>query len=154
MFSPVPIGFVQSPFKETSKIPRGLGAKHDAEGVLEILREFAPGLMDIEGFSHLFVLWEFDRADGYDLIAHPPADEKRGTRRVFDAVASTAESDCADGGGVAAPRWDIALCARRGHAGWHADSGHQALFVERAGGEAEEGMAGGSGREESTGNRE
>jgi tRNA-Thr(GGU) m(6)t(6)A37 methyltransferase TsaA len=68
---------VQSPYKETSKIPRGLGAKHDAEGVLEILREFAPGLMDIEGFSHLYVLWEFDRADGYDLIAHPPTDEKR-----------------------------------------------------------------------------
>ena len=73
----LPIGFVQSPFKETSKIPRGLGAKHDAEGVLEILREFAPGLMDIEGFSHLYVLWEFDRADGYDLIAQPPTDEKR-----------------------------------------------------------------------------
>jgi tRNA-Thr(GGU) m(6)t(6)A37 methyltransferase TsaA len=68
---------VQSPYKETSKIPRGLGAKHEAEGVLEILREFAPGLMDIEGFSHLYVLWEFDRADGYDLIAHPPTDEKR-----------------------------------------------------------------------------
>lgn len=33
--------------------------------------------MDVEGFSHLFVLWEFDRAEGYDLIAHPPTDEKR-----------------------------------------------------------------------------
>jgi tRNA-Thr(GGU) m(6)t(6)A37 methyltransferase TsaA len=33
--------------------------------------------MDIEGFSHLYVLWEFDRADGFDLIAHPPTDEKR-----------------------------------------------------------------------------
>jgi len=43
MFNPVAIGFVQSPYKETSKIPRGLGAKHDAEGVLEILREFGAG---------------------------------------------------------------------------------------------------------------
>ncbi len=77
MFTFSPIGFVQSPYKETSKIPRGLGAKHDAEGVLEILREFGPGLMDIEGFSHLYVLWAFDRADGFDLIAHPPTDEKR-----------------------------------------------------------------------------
>ena len=77
MFTFSPIGFVQSPFKETSAIPRGLGAKHDAEGVLEILREFEPGLTDIEGFSHLYVLWAFDRADGFDLIAHPPSDEKR-----------------------------------------------------------------------------
>jgi tRNA-Thr(GGU) m(6)t(6)A37 methyltransferase TsaA len=77
MFTFQPIGFVQSPFKETSTIPKGLGAKHEAEGVLEILREFEPGLADIEGFSHLYVIWAFDRADGFDLIAHPPADEKR-----------------------------------------------------------------------------
>jgi tRNA-Thr(GGU) m(6)t(6)A37 methyltransferase TsaA len=77
MFTFHPIGYVHTPYKDTSSIPRGLGAKHEAEGVLEILREFAPGLADIEGFSHLFVIWAFDRADGYDLIAHPPTDEKR-----------------------------------------------------------------------------
>ena len=77
MFTFKPIGFVQSPFKETSSIPRGLGAKHDAEGALEILPEFEAGLMDIEGFSHLYVLWAFDRAERFDLIAHPPTDEKR-----------------------------------------------------------------------------
>ena len=77
MFTAQPIGFIHSPFHETSAIPKGLGAKHDAEGVIELLREFEPGLADIEGFSHLFVLWEFDRADGFDLIAHPPTDESR-----------------------------------------------------------------------------
>lgn len=77
MFTFSPIGFAQTPYKETSSIPRGCGAKHEAEGVLEILREFEAGLGDIEGFSHLYVLWAFDRADGFDLIAHPPTDEKR-----------------------------------------------------------------------------
>ncbi len=77
MFTAQPIGFIRSPFRETSAIPKGLGAKHDAEGAIELLREFEPGLLDIEGFSHLYVLWEFDRADGFDLIAHPPTDEKR-----------------------------------------------------------------------------
>jgi tRNA-Thr(GGU) m(6)t(6)A37 methyltransferase TsaA len=77
MFIFRPIGFVQSPYQDTSLIPRGLGAKHEAEGVLEILREFEAGLTDIEGFSHLYVLWAFDRAEGFDLIAHPPSDEKR-----------------------------------------------------------------------------
>jgi len=77
MFTAHPIGYIHSPFRETSAIPKGLGARHDAEGTIELLPEFGPGLMDIEGFSHLFVLWQFDRAAGYDLIAHPPTDEKR-----------------------------------------------------------------------------
>jgi tRNA (adenine37-N6)-methyltransferase len=77
MFTAQPIGYIRSPYKETSAIPKGLGAKHDAEGTIELLREFSPGLMDVEGFSHLFVLWEFDRADGFDLVAHPPTDAKR-----------------------------------------------------------------------------
>ncbi len=77
MFTAHPIGFIRSPYRETSAIPKGLGAKHEAEGAIELLREFEPGLADIEGFSHLFVIWEFDRAEGYDLVAHPPTDEKR-----------------------------------------------------------------------------
>src|SRR5512142_1063858 len=56
-----PIGFVRSPFSDTRDIPKGLGAKHPEEGVLEVLPELEPGLLDIEGFSHLFVLWVFDR---------------------------------------------------------------------------------------------
>ena len=76
MFTPRPIGFVSSPFKQTAAIPKGLGAKHTAEGVLKILPEFEPGLNDIEGFSHLFVLWTFDRSDGFDLSAAPPSDDR------------------------------------------------------------------------------
>jgi len=47
MFTFNPIGFVSSPFKETASIPKGLGAKHSAEGVLNILPEFEPGLTGI-----------------------------------------------------------------------------------------------------------
>ena len=81
MFTSRPIGFVRSPYTRTSDIPKGLGAKHDTEGVLSILPEFGPGLMDIEGFSHLFVLWEFDRSKDFDLVASPPADNR--THGVF-----------------------------------------------------------------------
>ena len=76
MFTPRPIAFVHSPYKETSAIPRGLGAKHLAEGSIELLREFEAGLADIDGFSHLFVLWYFDRVQDFSLIAHPPADNR------------------------------------------------------------------------------
>ena len=76
MFTPRPIGFVRSPYQETGAVPKGLGAKHEAEGTLEILPEFEPGLTDIEGISHLFVLWEFDRAQGFELLGTPPSDDR------------------------------------------------------------------------------
>ncbi len=71
-----PIGYVRGPYKETSQIPKGLGAKHDAEGEFEILAEFEAGLKDIEGFSHLMIVWAFDRSEGFDLCGKPPCDDR------------------------------------------------------------------------------
>ncbi len=76
MFTPQPIGFVHSPYQNTAEIPKGLGARHEADGMLEILPEFEPGLRDIEGFSHLFVLWTFDRSQGFELLGTPPSDNQ------------------------------------------------------------------------------
>lgn len=76
MFSSRPIGYIQSPYEATKDIPKGPGAKHDAEGVLEILPEFEAGLMDIEGFSHLFVLWEFHQSKDIELVGTPPIDNQ------------------------------------------------------------------------------
>lgn len=72
-----PIGFVRSPFREKTTIPKGPDAKHEAEGTLEILPELERGLQDIEGFSHLFVVWVFDRAEPGDVLeATPPTDDR------------------------------------------------------------------------------
>jgi len=76
MFEMRPIGFVRTPYSETSQIPKGCGAKHEAEGVLEILPEFEQGLTDIEGFSHLFVIWAFHKAEGFSLLGKPPTDDR------------------------------------------------------------------------------
>jgi tRNA (adenine37-N6)-methyltransferase len=76
MFVPKPIGFVSSPYQNSKEIPKGLHAKHEAEGVLRILPEFEIGLTDIEGFSHLFVLWQFDRHQDFELIGRPPFDDR------------------------------------------------------------------------------
>jgi tRNA (adenine37-N6)-methyltransferase len=86
MFTPRPIGFVSSPYKDASEVPKGLGVKHEADGVLKILPEFEPGLTDIEGFSHLIVIWEFDRSPklglrgdelpGAELLGTPPSDNR------------------------------------------------------------------------------
>jgi tRNA (adenine37-N6)-methyltransferase len=76
MFSMRPIGYVRSGYKNTKEIPKGLGVKHDAEGGLDILDEFTEGLTDVEGFSHLYVIWAFDRAEGFDLTVTPPSDNR------------------------------------------------------------------------------
>jgi tRNA-Thr(GGU) m(6)t(6)A37 methyltransferase TsaA len=76
MFTLRPIGFVRSNYTNTSEIPKGLGARHEAEAILEILPEFEAGLTDIEGFSHLIVLWVFDRAEGFELLGTPPSDNR------------------------------------------------------------------------------
>ena len=76
MFTTQPIGFVSSPYQTTAEVPRGPGAQHPADGILKILPEVEPGLTDIEGFSHLIVLWEFDRSQGFELLGTPPSDNR------------------------------------------------------------------------------
>ncbi|HEY1985133.1 MAG TPA: tRNA (N6-threonylcarbamoyladenosine(37)-N6)-methyltransferase TrmO [Terracidiphilus sp.] len=76
MFLFKPIGFVRSPFQTADAIPKGLGAQHVSAGTLELFREFEAGLTDIEGFSHVFVLWAFDRSEGFELVGRTPTDDR------------------------------------------------------------------------------
>jgi tRNA-Thr(GGU) m(6)t(6)A37 methyltransferase TsaA len=71
-----PIGLARTPFADTQEIPKGPGAEHRAEGTLEIRPELEAGLLDIEGFSHLFVLWAFHRSSGHELTGVPPTDDR------------------------------------------------------------------------------
>jgi len=81
-FSMKPIGFVRSPFRAAAQIPKGRGAEHRALGTLEVLPDLEAGLQDIEGFSHLYVIWVFHRSEDVQLVAHVPLDE-RGPHGVF-----------------------------------------------------------------------
>jgi tRNA-Thr(GGU) m(6)t(6)A37 methyltransferase TsaA len=69
-----PIGFIHSSYSDTSQVPKGLGAKHEAEGILEVLPEYEAGLQDLEGFSHLILIWVFHRSEGYELVGIVPTD--------------------------------------------------------------------------------
>ena len=71
-----PIGHVRTPYTDTAAIPKGPGAEHRAEGLIEVLPEYAEGLLDIEGFSHLYLIWVFDRSEGFALLATPPTDDR------------------------------------------------------------------------------
>jgi tRNA-Thr(GGU) m(6)t(6)A37 methyltransferase TsaA len=76
MYSMRPVGFVRAPFTETSQIPKGRGARHEAEGFIELEAEFEAGLTDIEGFSHLYVIWVFHGSEGFELTGTPPTDTR------------------------------------------------------------------------------
>ena len=76
MFTFTPVANVRTPFARPGDVPRGLGAQHTAEGAIVFAPELAIGLKDIEGFSHLFVIWVFDHSDGFELYATPPTDDR------------------------------------------------------------------------------
>ncbi len=71
-----PIGYIRNSYSDTGQIPKGLGTKHTMEGMLEVLPQFEPGLQDVEGFSHLFILWVFHETQDYELIGNPPTDDR------------------------------------------------------------------------------
>ena len=76
MFTMTPIATVKSPYSDTTQVPKGLGAQHKAEGIIQLNADLEEGLKDIEGFSHLFILWVFDRVNKVELCAHPPCDTR------------------------------------------------------------------------------
>lgn len=74
-----PIGIVHSPFKKKEDIDskkyadsRGFDSIH---GELELFKEFEDGLKDIDGFSHLVVLFVFHESEGYRLHTKPLLDD-------------------------------------------------------------------------------
>lgn len=71
-----PIATIRSAYRDTSEIPKGPGAEHHAEGVIDVREDLAEGLADIEGFSHLYVLWVFDRQKEVRLTVTPPNDDR------------------------------------------------------------------------------
>lgn len=75
-----PIGMIHSPYKEPADIPKPI--KYDpfrfekTHGEIEIYPEYQEGLKDIDGFSHLIVLFSFHKSEKIHLTAHPPLDKK------------------------------------------------------------------------------
>jgi len=74
LFTPIAIGHARTPFKDVSGIPKGPGTQHVATGTIELLPEFEEGLLDIDGFSHLYVIWVFTHSEGYELTGLPPGE--------------------------------------------------------------------------------
>jgi len=69
-----PIGIIHAPFKNTGKAPYQ-GYKSAEISQIEVFKEFEEGLKDIEGFSHIMVIYWFHKSQGYHLLVKTPWDD-------------------------------------------------------------------------------
>ena len=74
-----PIGIIHTPFKEVENMPIQPSGAAGMHGTVDLYPEFAEGLKDLEGFSHLILLYHFHESRGHKLIVTPFLDsEPRG----------------------------------------------------------------------------
>ncbi len=71
-----PIGVIRSPFKEIADMPVQASAATGILGKVELASSFAAGLRDLEGFSHIILLYHFHLSVGYSLEVTPFLDDQ------------------------------------------------------------------------------
>lgn len=70
-----PIGVIHTGFKNVEGMPiQPLGGT-EFEGYVEIFESFSEGLKDLEGFSHIFLIYYFHNCKGYSLMTKPFLDD-------------------------------------------------------------------------------
>jgi formylmethanofuran dehydrogenase subunit E len=69
-----PIGIIHSSYKDRGKAPfQGYRSKRISH--IEVFKEFEEGLQDIEGFSHIIVIYWFHKSQGHHLLVKTPWDD-------------------------------------------------------------------------------
>ncbi len=70
-----PIGVIHSQYDNTNDMPIQPVSAQGIKGTVEIYTDFAVGLKDIEGFSHLILIYHFHLSNSYQLIVKPYLDD-------------------------------------------------------------------------------
>ena len=70
-----PIGVIHSPFSALQGVPIQ-ASRSEAQGIVELYPEFEAGLADIEGFSHIHLLYALHKSSGYSLWVRPFLDDR------------------------------------------------------------------------------
>jgi tRNA-Thr(GGU) m(6)t(6)A37 methyltransferase TsaA len=65
------IGVIHTPYSESAETPIQGAFEPDAEGTVEVFDEYAEGLANVEGFSHLTLIYKFHKAKPAGLIVKP-----------------------------------------------------------------------------------
>lgn len=66
-----PIGVIRTPFRTPGDAPIQPSRSGGAEGTVELQERYRDGLSDLEGFSHVVLLYHFDRSRGFELRVVP-----------------------------------------------------------------------------------
>jgi len=69
------IGIIHSPFKDPAQAPIQ-ASRSSAKGTVEVFPQYAAGLRDLNGFSHIYLLYLIDCPQGYDLSVKPFLDDQ------------------------------------------------------------------------------
>ena len=70
----VPIGVIRTPYKEAGEVPIQ-ASRSSARGTIEVFREYEEGLKDVEGFSHVVILFHFHKSGITRLLTKPFLDD-------------------------------------------------------------------------------
>lgn len=74
-----PIGIIRTPHTDIKNMPIQPIAAEGIKGYIEIFPQYVNGLKDIDGFSHITLLYHFHKINGYELEVVPFMDvESRG----------------------------------------------------------------------------
>jgi len=82
-----PIGIVHSPFQSVEGMPIQPASAIGVRGTVDVFEPFAAGLRDLDGFSHIILLYHFHRAGPWQPLVTPFLD--REPRGVFATRAPT-----------------------------------------------------------------
>ena len=72
----IPIGIIHSRFKEPKGTPIQTTAALGVEGSVEVFPEYLEGLKDLEGFSHIVLLYHFHLSKDAQLTVVPYMDDR------------------------------------------------------------------------------
>ena len=70
-----PIGVIHSPFTDKGQTPIQ-PSRSTAIGTVEVYSDFVEGLADLDGFSHIILLYVLHRSSGYELRVKPFLDNQ------------------------------------------------------------------------------
>jgi tRNA-Thr(GGU) m(6)t(6)A37 methyltransferase TsaA len=71
-----PIGVIHSPFTDIGGMPIQPTGAAGIQGTVEVFTEFAAGLKDLDGFSHIILLYHFHRVQEAKLVVTPFMDSR------------------------------------------------------------------------------
>ena len=109
-----PIGIIHTPFSQLEGMPIQPAGAAGTKGTVEVFEKFQAGLKDLDGFSHIILLYIFHRSQGFELEVVPYMDTQprglfatRAPKRPNPIGLSTVQLDRIENGNLHVRNTDI-----------------------------------------------